>query len=180
MGKEVTGHWKKLVKDPKYLCDADFADGQEIAVTISSITEDVVISTEGKSNKAIVHFKENIKPLVLNVINSKNIAKVTGKKEVENWKGHRILLYVDPKVKAFGEVVAAVRVRPYAPPASASKPIGEPIKCQDCQSDIKPFGKMTTEGMAEYTRKNYGKALCSDCAKRAAEKLKEEQTNEDN
>ena len=169
MGKEVTGHWKKLVSDPKYLGEADFKDGQEIAVTISSITEGVVTSTEGRSNKIVVHFKENCKPLVLNVTNSKAIVKVTKKKEVQDWKGHRILLYIDPKVKAFGEIVSAVRVRPYSPPASAKEPIGEPIKCEECQSDIKPFGKMTTEQVAEHTLKNYGKKLCSDCAKKVAE-----------
>lgn len=179
MGREVSGHWKKLVSDPKYLGEADFKDGQEIAVTISSITEDVVTSTEGKSNKIVVHFKENCKPLVLNVTNSKAIVKVTKKKEVQDWKGHRILLYIDPKVKAFGEIVSAVRVRPYSPPASASKPMGDPIKCELCQADIKPFGKMTVEQVAAHTKNKYGKALCSDCATKAAESKVEENKKED-
>lgn len=174
MGKEVTGHWKKLVSDPKYLGEADFAEGQEIAVTIASITEDTVVNTDGKANKIIVHFKENCKPLVLNVTNSKAIVKVTGKKKVEEWKGHRILLYVDPRVRAFGEVVAAVRVRPYPPKETSYKPTGEPVKCQMCEGDIKPYGKKSTAEMADYTLKTYGKKLCADCATQVAAKLKEE------
>ena len=176
--KEVTGHWKKLVSDPKYLSDADFLQGEEKIVTIAFTARDMVVNTEGKAEKIILHFEENIKPMVLNVTNSKAIVKVTGKQEVQEWKGARIILYIDPKVRAFGETVRAVRVRPYAP-SKNQQPIQEPkIKCAICGMNIKPFGKMSTAAMAEYTMKQYGKELCSDCATKEAEKLRGETTNE--
>lgn len=170
--KELTGHWKKLVSDPKYLSDADFGPGEEKVATIDYTARDMVQNAEGKAEKVVLHFKENIKPLVLNVTNSKAIAKVTGKQEVQDWKGQRILLYVDPRVKAFGDIVRAVRVRPYAPRASQLPPAEATIPCSKCGNNIKPFGKMTTAAMAEYTKKQYGQALCSDCATAAAEEKK--------
>lgn len=179
MGKEVTGHWKKLVLDPKFLGEADFEKGQEIVATISKTTEEEVVSDRGKAIKTTLNFAENIKPLILNATNSKSIVKVTGKKEVQEWKGARIQVYYDPLVKFGKETVGGVRVRPF-PPKDVPRPNGEPVKCETCQSDIKPFGKMNTEQMAEYTVKTYGKKMCADCATQVAAKLKEEDSNKDN
>lgn len=179
MGKEVTGHWKKLVSDPKFLGEADFEKGQEIAATISMTTSDEVTSERGKEQKTVLNFAENIKPLILNATNSKTIVKLTGQKEVQNWKGARVQIYYDPTIKFGREIVGGVRIRPFAPKA-APKPTGDPIKCEMCQSDIKPFGKMNTEQMAEYTAKTYGKKMCADCATQVATKLKEENSNENN
>ncbi|WMI80939.1 hypothetical protein [Anaerotignum sp. MB30-C6] len=182
MKNEVTGHWKKLVSDPKYLGEADFASGQEVTVTIAAVTKESVKNADGSAEKIVIHFVENCKPMILNVTNSKAIAKVTGEKLVEKWKGARIQLYIDPKVRAFGEVVAALRVRPFAPRQNSQPVQGKPIPCEKCGNNIKPFDKMTTEQLAEYTKSKYGKALCSDCAAEMAKEAKsgQEEVNENN
>lgn len=178
MKNEVSGHWKKLVSDPKYLSEADFMKMPEFAATISATTNEKVQNASGKSDKTVVHFAENIKPMVLNVTNSKSIAKVAKTPLVEKWKGVRIQLYFDPKVKFAGDVVGGVRVRPFAPTSSAGKVEGKQIPCEVCGENIKPFANKTTEGMAAYTKEKYGKEMCADCATKAA-KADEEAKNEE-
>lgn len=182
MKNEVSGHWKKLVSDPKYLSEADFMAMPEFAVTISATTNEKVQNASGKADKTVLHFVENVKPMVLNVINSKAISKVAKTPLVEKWKGVRIQIYFDPKVKFAGDVVGGVRVRPFSPTSSAGTVDGKPVPCQKCGSNIKPFGKKSTEEMVAYTKEKYGKAMCSDCATKAAqeENKQEELDNENN
>lgn len=184
MKNEVSGHWKKLVSDPKYLGEADFAPGQEITVTIAAVTRESVKNADGQAEKIVVHFVENCKPMILNVTNSKSIAKVTGEKMVEKWKGAKIQLYIDPKVRAFGEIVAGLRVRPFVPRQNSQTLSSKPIPCEVCGENIKPFAKKTTEEMAAYTKEKYGKSMCSDCATKAAQeedsKNNQEELNNEN
>ena len=70
-------HWKKIVSDPNYLGEADFNEGEEKIATIARVARDEVIQTaEGKSKKAVVYFREQLKPMILNVARSKAIEKV--------------------------------------------------------------------------------------------------------
>lgn len=164
MKNELTGHWKKLVSDPKFLGEADLAGQPEIVATISSTTLEKVRNGSGTSEKTVVNFVENVKPLVLNVTNSKTIAKLAGTPMVEQWVGTRIQLYYDPRVKFAGDMVGGVRVRPFAPTIP---------KCESCAGEIKAFGQKSASDMANYTRKKYGKALCADCATKIAKGAEE-------
>jgi hypothetical protein len=154
-------HWKKVVSDPNYIGEADFAEGQEIVVTIKRIaTKEKIKTAEGTSEKSVVYFAEpGIKPMILNVARSQSIEKVSGSKWLEDWPGTKIQLYIDNNVKAFGDIVSAVRVRNYKPRVAAQIPV-----CAGCGSVIEPFGKMTAAQLAQYTTKKYGQALCSTCA----------------
>ena len=106
-------HWKKIVSDPNYLGEADFNEGEEKIATIASVNQsETVVTAEGKSQKSVVHFAENLKPMILNVARSKSIEKVAGSPYVEDWPGTRVQLYIEHNIKAFGELVSAVRVRP--------------------------------------------------------------------
>lgn len=55
-------------------------------------------------------------------------------------------------------------------PAPAQAPAAEQTipSCEDCGLVIEGFGKMNAEEMANYTKNKYGKALCSECATKAA------------
>lgn len=164
MKGEVSGHWKKLVSDPKYLSEADFVEMSEFAATISATTNEKVQNASSKVDKTVVHFDENVKPMVLNVTNSKAITKVAKTPLVEKWKGVRIQLYFDPKVKFAGDTVGGVRVRPFAPTSNIGTIGGKQIPCEKCGNNIKPFANKTTEQLASYTKSKYGLSLCSDCA----------------
>lgn len=154
--------WKKIVSDPDYLGEADFTEGEEKVVTIDHVKSGVRIkSAEGTSEKAVVYFKERIKPMILNVARSKAITKVSGSKFIEDWAGVTIALYIDDNVKAFGDVVSAVRVRPQKPRVKTAPA----EKCADCGGDVKPAMGRSADYIVQYTKKKFkGTCLCFDCA----------------
>lgn len=160
--------WKKIVSDPDYLGEADFNEGEEKIVTISHVKSGVKIkSAEGTSEKAVVYFKEQIKPMILNVARSKAITKVSGSKFIEDWPGVAIALYIDDNVKAFGDVVSAVRVRPRKPIVRTA------VKCADCGKDVQGAMGKGADYIAAYTKKKFGACLCFDCAEKRSTKAQE-------
>lgn len=162
-------HWKKVVSDPNFIGEADFEEGEEKVVTIARVANAVDVQTaEGKSKKAVVYFAENLKPMILNVARSKAITKVAGSPYFEDWINVKIQLYIEKNIKAFGDIVNAVRVR-------ATKPIiKNAIKCADCGNDIQAASGKSAEYIASYTKKKFGVCLCFGCASaRGAEKSTE-------
>ena len=161
--------WKKIVSDPNYIGEADFQEGEEKILTIKNVNQhETVVTAEGKSEKAVVHFVESgYKPMILNVARSKSIEKVTRSKFVEDWPGAKIQLYIESGIKAFGDIVSAVRVRPFKPKETA--PSAPVLLCSDCGKSINPFGKTSAAQLAAYTVSKYGRALCSECAGKAAQ-----------
>lgn len=156
-------HWKKVVSDPNFIGEGDFQEGEEKVLTIDRVNASETVTTaEGKSKKAVVHWKESgVKPMILNVARSKNIEKVAGSGYFEDWPGTAVQIYIEHGIKAFGEVVSAVRVRPYKPRARRSQPVPP---CKDCGKPIQSAHNMTAERLADYTAKNYGAPLCAECA----------------
>ena len=158
-------HWKKVVSDPNYLGEADFNEGEEKVATIARVARDEVIQTaEGKSKKAVVHFREPLKPMILNVARSKAIEKVAGSPYFEDWVDLKIQLYIEHGIKAFGDVVSAVRVRPRKPVIRNS------IPCEDCGQEIQGANGRSAEYMAAYTKKKFKACLCFSCASARNEK----------
>ena len=156
-------HWKKIVSDPNFIGEGDFQEGEEKILTIERVNAtETVITAEGKSQKAVVHWKERgNKPMILNVARSKNIEKVAGSGYFEDWPGVSVQLYIEHGIKAFGEVVSAVRVRPYKPRVQALLPVPS---CTDCGREIAPAMGKDARWLAAYTVKNYGVPLCAACA----------------
>ena len=152
-------HWKKVVSDPNYLGEADFNENEEKVATISRVAQnETVVTAEGKSKKAVVYFKENLKPMILNVARSKAIQKVAKSPYFEDWVGVPIQLYIQDGIKAFGDVVSAVRVR-------ATRPVVQTaIKCAECGKDIQGASGRGADYIATYTAKKFGMPLCFDCA----------------
>lgn len=107
---EKVTHWKKLT-NPNYIGAHDFQPNQELTVTIESILQEPVKNMDGKEEMCIVaKISGAKKPLILNKTNCKIISKVANTPYIEKWTGVKIILYV-AKVKAFGEVVDAIRVK---------------------------------------------------------------------
>ena len=102
-------HWKKLT-NPDYIGAYDFLPNEERIVTIKDVRREMVTGTEGKKEECtVVHFTEG-KPMILNATNSKSITKLAESPYIEQWVGHSFKIYVT-KVKAFGEVHDALRIR---------------------------------------------------------------------
>ena len=163
-------HWKKVVSDPNFIGEGDFQENEEKVLTIDHVNASETVTTaEGKSKKAVVHWKEpGNKPMILNVARSKAIEKVAGSGYFEDWPGVAVQLYIEHGIKAFGEVVSAVRVRPYKPRVRQPVP-----PCADCGGPIQAWKGRTPEYMRDYTTKNYGVPLCAACAQRRAEAAKQ-------
>ena len=106
-------HWKKLT-NPDYLGSYDFQPKEERVVKILSVKREMVTGPENRKEECTVAVLENSKPIILNKTNCKTITKVHGTPYIEDWKDIHITLYVS-QVKAFGEVVDALRVKPTKP-----------------------------------------------------------------
>lgn len=143
-------HWKKLT-NPNYLGAYAFQPGEEKTVTIKEVKRGPVQNQNGVEECTIAYFEEDVKPLILNKTNAKAIEKVWGTGYIEDWKGLRITLKVK-KVKAFGEMVDAVRV-------STERPPSEAIICEEC-------GAVIDARIAEISQKRFGRKLCIDCGRK--------------
>lgn len=168
MDKQLT-HWKKL-ENPDYLGSYALLPGQDLIVQIKSVgQEDVFNPSSGhKESCTVARFMDNsIKPMILNVTNCKTIAKLYDTPYIEEWTGKYISIYI-AKVKAFGEVVEALRIRTKVPTIKQ-------IKCEICSAVITGTSSKTAEEIAMMGKTSYGKELCLKCAKIEQDKKNSEQ-----
>ena len=111
---EIKTHYKKL-RDPNYIGAYELLQGEtaiDLDVTIVRVAKESVMNGE-KEEPAMVAHLAGQKPFIVNATNAKTIARALGSPYVEDWAGRTITLYV-AKVRAFGENVEALRVRPKA------------------------------------------------------------------
>jgi hypothetical protein len=110
-------HWKKLT-NPDYLGAYELMDGSEkgkdMVVTIDRVVRQMIAGADGKKEECTVCYLKECKPMILNATNQKTIQKLFNSPFIEKWAGGRMTLYV-AKVKAFGDVVDALRIRPTVP-----------------------------------------------------------------
>ena len=169
MSEKLT-HWKQTM-NPDYLGAWALQPGEEPVLTITAAGIEKVVGSDGKKEECLViRYREKVGPgkMIVNATNSRTIEKLADTPYIERWAGTQIQVYVE-KVKAFGDVVDAIRIRPTKPRPAMPLP-----KCADCGGEIKAAYGKTAAGMAQYTQENYGAALCADCAmKRAAAKQSE-------
>lgn len=152
----------KMGKNPNYLGSWDLEDvpNHELTLTIENIKDEEVV-TNGKSEMCTVcHWTDKTyKPMILNVTNKKTLCKLYKTKDTEKLKGKAVTIGTD-KVKAFGDVHDALRIRKRIPASSSAKM----QKCENCGNNIAPSNNMTSEQIAAYTKQKYGKCLCAECA----------------
>lgn len=106
--KPVT-HWKKLT-NPNYIGAEVLQPGQELKLTIERIEKEQVKTAEGSQDCIVAHFKGGQKGMIINKTNAKIISKVLDTPYIEEWIGKSIIIYA-AKVKAFGELIDALRVK---------------------------------------------------------------------
>lgn len=157
-------HWKRLI-NPDYLGAYSLEAGNDMILTISAVKREMITGTGGKKEECpVCHWKENQKPMILNVTNMKTIAKMYGP-YIENWAGKRVQIYAST-TKFGGDTMECLRIRK-DPPEDVK------IACEECGQMIAPAFSMSVSQLAAYTKKKYGKNLCAECAKAK----KEEQTD---
>lgn len=127
MNKKNKTHYRKVFKSD-HLGVADLEefieDGLSLIFTISHVNQHLLITDNNNSGVMvagrriganIAHFKEKIKPLVLNAVNSKQVSIFAKSKFVEDWNNITIELFADPNVKMKGQLVGGVRIRKIQP-----------------------------------------------------------------
>ena len=156
-------HYQEYFKT--FLGGWSFENGDE-TLTIASIGEEEMYDAEsgGKKKGLAVHFEEKELPMVLNVTNAETIADVTGSDKLSDWIGRKIIVGTS-KVKAFGKVHDAIRVR-------NQKPDEELYICADCGAILKPAAGKQPSELAEISKRNTGRVLCLECMKKAKEAQK--------
>jgi len=161
--EQTRTHWKKLT-NPNYIGTYSLPEGQDMVLTIKDVKQEMVVGADGKQEQCVTcYFKEEAKPMIMNKTNLKMIAKLLGSDYIQDWPGHKIQIGSE-KVRAFGTTTEALRVR-------EKLPAEKKIKCEACGEIIIGAFGMDAEELAAYTKKSYGKELCSKCA----QKMKEEQ-----
>lgn len=107
-----------------YIGGWTFADGDKV-FTIKDVHEQIVRNEKNQNGeeKMCIFFEETDKPMVLNSTNNDTITAVIGSPNFDDWIDKKILIGTE-KVKAFGDIWDAVRVRNEKPVA---KPKGKPI-----------------------------------------------------
>lgn len=109
MPKESKTHWKTLI-NPDYIGAYWLPPGEDVTVQIDFVVREQITGSGGKKEECTVAHLKGTKPFILNVTNSKAIAKLYGN-YIEDWAGKSITLYAST-TKLSGEVVECLRVRP--------------------------------------------------------------------
>lgn len=115
----------------KYLTASDL-NGKPFTLTITKVTMEEMITHDNKKvQKPVVWFEKATKGFVLNVTNAKIIVALYGD-ETNDWRGKRITIY-PTKVRAFGEMQDAIRVREELP--ATPKPVAQAAQVEE-SSDL--------------------------------------------
>lgn len=161
----------KMGQAPGYLGSWDLLElpNQEIILTIAKIVDEEVTADGRKETCTVIHWTDkNYLPMIVNITNKKALAKLYKTKDSEKLKGKSVIIGID-KVKAFGDIHDALRIRPRVPKVTTA----DLPKCEECGKDITGRGGMTPEQVAQYTKDKYGKKLCAECATAKAQEAKE-------
>lgn len=114
-------HWKRLI-NPDYIGAYSLPEGEDMTVRIDFVQREQVTGTGGKKEECSVAHLVKQKPMILNVTNSKTIAKLYGP-YIEDWAGQFITLYATT-TKLAGDTVECLRIRPQVAERVA-KPISD-------------------------------------------------------
>jgi len=109
----MSGHWKENF-DYRFAGAYELQPGEERPVKIKTVKNEEVQSLDGSKKLCLVaYFEGNNKPMILNKTNCKTIEKLYSP-YIKDWSGKEITVFAS-KVKAFGETVDALRIRPTVP-----------------------------------------------------------------
>lgn len=97
----------------KYLTKDDVGE-DGVILTVKGFRHETIKGDEGEEDKVILHFVEDVKPMVLNRTNSQLIAVATGAKVAGDAVGKQIVVFNDPTVSFGGKVTGGLRIKKLA------------------------------------------------------------------
>ena len=110
--------------ESKYLAKGDVGE-DGLILTIKGFRMETVKGDGGDEDKVVLHFREDIKPMIVNRTNSQLLAIATGAKVAGESIGKQIVVYNDPTVSFGGKVTGGLRIKkvtgaPRPAPAAAN------------------------------------------------------------
>jgi hypothetical protein len=111
---DMLGSWDLLLENGSY---------GESVFTIKDVQKQEVVGGDGKKKMTtVLLFEETHKGMIMSANeNWRAFLKVMQTPDVNKWKGRQITVFVKPNVKAFGNVVDALRIKPFAPAIKPAK-----------------------------------------------------------
>jgi hypothetical protein len=94
----------------KYLAKSDVGE-DGLILTIKGFRMETLKSDEGDEDKMVMHFMEDVKPMVINRTNAQLIGVATGCKTAGEAKGKKIVVYNDPTVGFGGKITGGLRIK---------------------------------------------------------------------
>lgn len=136
-------HWKRLI-NPDYIGAYSLNEGEDLTVKIDFVQVEEITGSGGKKEHCTVAHLVGEKPMILNVTNSKTIAKLYGP-YIEDWQGKRITLFAST-TRLAGETVECLRIRPKVAERKA-----QPITDARLETAIKSIieGTFTTDKLRQ-------------------------------
>lgn len=113
--------------ESKYLKKEDVGEGGLI-LTIKGFSREELEADGEKEEKTIMHFVENVKPMVLNRTNAQLIPIITGATVARDAKGKKVIVYNDPTVGFGGKITGGLRLRKFS---QATPRAPEPVEPDD-------------------------------------------------
>lgn len=111
---ETKTHWKKL-DNPDYFGAWSIPHDKDLVLTIDYLNVEKVKGEKGREEQCkVCHFKEKVKPMILNSTNSRQITALHGSPYIEDWSGKQIQVFQDV-TDMKGTEVECVRIRPFIP-----------------------------------------------------------------
>ena len=96
--------------ESKYLAKGDVGE-DGLILTIKGFRMETVKGDGGDEDKVVLHFREDIKPMIVNRTNSQLLAIATGAKVAGESIGKQIVVYNDPTVSFGGKVTGGLRIK---------------------------------------------------------------------
>lgn len=110
----------------KYLTKDDVGE-EGIIVTIKGFRMESLKTDDGEEEKMVLHFMEDMKPMVLNRTNAQLVGVCTGAKVAGEARGKQIVVYNDPTVSFGGRVTGGLRIKKVAGAPRSAAPKNEVI-----------------------------------------------------
>ena len=100
-----------------------------LILTIKGFKSETIDGDDGKEDKVIMYFVEDMKPMVVNRTNSQLIGICTGAKNAGEARGKKIVVYNDPTISFAGKITGGLRIKKVAgEPKAAPKSDFEDFK----------------------------------------------------
>jgi len=131
----------------RFLKAADLNEGEEIILTITGISQEVMGQGQDQKAAALITFAELEKALVLNKTNANTICNLYGR-DTDGWIGKKVTAYVTD-VQYMKDMVPAIRFRTKPPTnGNSSKPASDPATTSPTEEAWSKYFELEAEAEA--------------------------------